>query len=38
MSTKHDLIEAVTELVKQALKLWLGDEPDPPPPNTETNK
>ena len=32
MSTKTDLIEAVTESIKQGLKLWLlGDDPDPPP-------
>lgn len=33
MSTKTDLIEAVTESIKQGLKLWLlGDDPDKPPP------
>ena len=38
MSQNTDFIEAVTELVKQALKLWLGDEPDPPtPPNQDSH-
>lgn len=32
MSTKTDLIEALTESIKQGLKLWLlGDDPDDPP-------
>lgn len=32
MSTTNDLIEAVTESIKQGLKLWLlGDDPDHPP-------
>lgn len=42
MSTKTDLIEAVTESIKQGLKLWLlGDGPDDPPPqhqNESTHK
>ena len=40
MSTKNDLIEAVTESLKQGLKLWLlGDDPDEPPqtPQSEPN-
>ncbi len=40
MSTKTELIEAVTESIKQGLKLWLlGDDPDdpPPPPQYESN-
>lgn len=32
MSTKTELIEALTESIKQGLKLWLlGDDPGNPP-------
>jgi len=32
MSTKNNLIDAITESIKQGLKLWLlGDDPDAPP-------
>lgn len=40
MSRKTDLIEAVSESIKQGLKLWLlGDdmEDPPPPPQNESN-
>ena len=40
MSTKHDLIEAVTESIKHSLKLWLlgEDGEDPPtPPNQDSH-
>ena len=39
MSTKTELIEALTESIKQGLKLWLlGDDPnEPPPPQSEPN-